>query len=156
MDLSSNDMSSMVFSRVSHKDLGEFSLDGRMLNVLMELDGQKNVASVAKKTGLSHKEIREVLSRLLEHKLIEPVEDATSVADAEFLDFLNRQLGQAIGPIAEVLIEDAAAELGYSLDRFPGHRVAELVDLLAKEIQKDDKRNAFKQNMLQMIKQKGY
>jgi transposase-like protein len=156
MDFSSSDITTMVFGRVSHQDLGEFSLDGRMLNVLMELDGQKNVAAVAKKTGLSHKEIRDVLSRLVEHNLAEPIEEAMTVADQEFLDFLTRQLGQAIGPIAEVLIEDAATELGYSLDKFPGHRVAELVDLLAKEIQKEDKRNEFKQNMLKMIKEKGY
>jgi len=156
MDVSSNDISQMVFSRVSNKDLGEFSLDGRMLSVLMELDGQKNIAVVAKKTGLSHKDIREVISRLLEYKLIEPLEDATAVADNEFFEYLKRQLGQAIGPIAEVLIEDAASELGYSLEKFPGYRVAELVDLLAKEIQKEDKRTAFKQNMLQKIKEKGY
>ena len=53
MDISSAEISFMVFRRVTRDDAGEFSLDGQMLSVLMELDGQKSVAVVAKNTGLS-------------------------------------------------------------------------------------------------------
>jgi hypothetical protein len=69
---------------------------------------------------------------------------------------LKTQLSQAIGPIAEILLEDAVYDLGHDLDRFPASQVAELVDYLAREIQRQDKAIAFKQNILLKIREKGY
>lgn len=156
MDVSSGDISGMVFKRLSRNDTGEISLDGRMLSVLMELDGKKNLAAVSKQTGMTMNDMRSVISRLLELNLIEPIENAKPILDKDFLEHLNSELAQAIGPVAEVIIEDAASELGYELSKFPGHRAAELIDHLAGEIQKEDKKNTFKQNMLAKIKEKGY
>jgi hypothetical protein len=156
MDVSSGDISGMVFKRLSRNDTGEISLDGRMLSVLMELDGKKNLSAVAKQTGMSMNDLRSIISRLLELNLIEPLENAKPVLDKDFLSYLNSELANAIGPVAEVIIEDSASELGYDLSKFPGNRAAELIDLLAREIQKEDKKNTFKQNMLNKIKEKGY
>lgn len=156
MDISSDEISFMVFRRVTREDAGEFSLDGQMLSVLMELDGKKNVAVVAKNGGLSMGIIRRVVSKLSELKLIEPVEAAISRLDSDFFSFLKSQLAMAIGPIAEVIIEDVVIDLGHSLSRFPSYRAAELVDLISREIQKEEKRNSFKQNMLSKIREKGY
>jgi hypothetical protein len=156
MDVSSGDISAMVFGPVLRDDLGEFSLDGHMLRVLMELDGKKNLAVIAKKTGLNMSTMRGTVLKLMQLKLIEPLEDAVSVVDEDFLDFLNSQLSLSIGPIAEVIIEDTVNELGYNLSRFPSHRAAELVDLLSREIQREEKRRIFKTNMVNKIREKEY
>jgi hypothetical protein len=156
MDVSSGDISAMVFGPVLRDDLGEFSLDGHMLRVLMELDGKKNLAVIAKKTGLNMSTMRGTVLKLMQLKLIEPLEDAVSVVDEDFLDFLNSQLSLSIGPIAEVIIEDTVNELGYNLSRFPSHRAAELVDLLSREIQREEKRRVFKTNMVNKIREKEY
>ncbi|MBW2118995.1 MAG: hypothetical protein JRH09_13900 [Deltaproteobacteria bacterium] len=156
MDISSGEISFMVFRRVTRDDAGEFSLDGQMLSVLMELDGKKNVAVVAKNAGLSMGIIRRVVSKLSELNLIEPVEGAISKVDEDFFDFLKSQLALAIGPIAEVIIEDVLIDLGHSLSQFPSYRAAELIDLISREIQREEKRNSFKQNMLNKIREKGY
>ena len=156
MDISSGEISFMVFRRVTRDDASEFSLDGQMLSVLMELDGRKSVAVVAKNTALSMGVMRRVVSKLLELNLIEPVEEAVSTLDKDFFDYLKSQLALAIGPIAEVIIEDIVIDLGHSLSQFPSYGAAELVDLSSREIQREEKRNSFKQNMVKKIRDKGY
>jgi len=40
--------------------------------------------------------------------------------------------------------------------RFPTRRAPELVESLSRDIQREDKRSAFKQAMVRKIKEKGY
>jgi hypothetical protein len=156
MDISSGDISALVFRRVVRDDLGEFSLDGQMFSVLMELDGKRNLGAIARKTGQDMARLRGVISRLLEHNLIEPVEAAISTLDNDFFQHLSSELSLALGPIADVLIDDAISDLGLTRDRFPSHRAAELIDLLARQIQREQKMAAFTQSMINKIKEKGY
>lgn len=156
MDPTSGDVSGKVFRRVTKADLGEFSLDGNMLNVLMSLDGKKDLPAVAGELGLSLDDARQVMSRLLELGLAESVEAESVAVDQEFLDYLNSQLVNAVGPVASVLMEDVARELGHELSKFPGNRAAELIVQLSQEIQQEDMKHQFKQNMLNKIKEKGY
>ena len=69
---------------------------------------------------------------------------------------MKEQLSLAVGPIAEIIIEEEMADLGYDPLKFPSKRAAELVDLVSREIQREDKKNLFKQNMIKKIKEKGY
>lgn len=156
MDILSGDLSAIVFKRVLSQNLGEFSLDGRMLSVLMEVDGRQSVGTIAKKLGMTLGTIRPVINSLLQSKLIEAGEDSLSVLDEEFLKALKSRLALAVGPIAEVLIEDAAEDMGFTINRIPTHRVAELVDLLSGHIRREDKMSEFKQYMVSMIREKGY
>ena len=156
MDISSGDISALVFRRVVREDTAEYSFDAQMLTLFMELDGKKSLAVIAKKTGLKMSALREATSKLLKIKLIEPVEEAISVADADFMDTLKKELSLAIGPLASILIEDAVGDLGQNLNRFPTRRAAELVESLSREIHREDKRAAFKQNMVRKIREKDY
>jgi len=156
MDLTSGDASGQVFQRITKADLGEFSLDGKMLNILMSLDGQKDLAGIAEQQGLDLDTVQQVMSRLVDLGLAERVETDSSSVDQEFLDYLTNQFLEAVGPIATVLMEDVARDLGYELANLPGNRAAELIIQLSQEIQQEERRNRFKQNMLNMIKEKGY
>ena len=156
MDIASGNLAPIVFRRAITNDLGEFSLDGQMLSVLMQVDGQQTVGDIARKTGLNMGTMRKVISKLLQLKLIAVSEAAISVLDGDFFKFLKGQLSIAVGPIAEVLIEDAIADLGYNSNRFPSHQAAELVDLLSRNIKRDEKKITFKQNMVNKIREKGF
>ena len=131
-------------------------MDSRMLTLLMEIDGQKSLGEIARQRSLQLNDLQGALSRLLQLKLVVPVQPAISSLDQDFLNFLRLQLSQAVGPIAEILIEDAIADLGHSLSNFPTNQVAELVDLLSREIHREDKAIIFKQNIVSKIRQKGY
>ena len=156
MDLSSGDISALVFKPVVRDDLGNFSLDGHMLTVLMALDGEKTLGQIAQNTGLNMATLREAVGKLAGLKLIETVQSSPNVLDQDFLDFLVSEMSMAIGPLGEVVVEDGLEDLGFNRSNFPTQRAAELVNLLAEEIQRDEKRNEFKQNMVQKIREKGY
>ena len=156
MDNLSGDISAMVFKRSIKTDVGEFSFDSRMLGVLMEMDGKLTLANISAKIGLNMSEIRVAVSKLAQIGLIEAVASSVASVDKDFLDYLKTQLSLAIGPVANLLIEDEVADLGYSTSQFPATRAADLVQLLAKEIQREDKRVIFQKNMVTKIKEKRY
>jgi len=126
------------------------------LTLFMELDGKKSLAVISRKTGLKMSTLREAAGKLLRLKLVEQVAEAIAAVDADFMDTLKRELSLAIGPLAQILIEDAVNDLGQSVTRFPSRQAPELVESLSREIHREDKRAAFKQVMLRKIKEKGY
>jgi len=156
MDISSGNILALVFRRVVREDIGEFSFDSNMLRVLMELDGKQSLSEIAKKINVDMSAIRKVMSKLLQLKLVEPVKVTVSMLDEDFFEYLQAQLSLALGPIAEVLIEDALNDLGHQRTRFPSSRAAELVDFVAREIQREEKMAQFKHDMVNKIKEKGY
>ena len=156
MDLSAGDISGIVIRPIVKDDLGDFSLDGNMLNVLVALNGNRTLGQVAQQTGLSMVAIREAAIKLQKLKLVETVNRTPHHLDQDFINFIIAELSLAIGPLAEVLVEDGIDDLGYTLQTCPTDRAAELVNLLAQEIQRDHKKTEFKQNMVQKINEKGY
>jgi len=156
MVLSSGDISSMIYKRKVRDDLGNFSLDGQTLLILMELDGKATLGALAGKTGLSMGTIREMISKLLKLRLIEKVEKEVIPVDGNFFRSLLDEFALAIGPIAGVLIEDEVQALGHDVNSLPGYLVTELVDRLAGEIRREEKKAVFIKNMVDIIRAKGY
>ena len=156
MDLSSGDISVLVLKPVVRDDLGNFSLDGHMLSVLMALDGIKTLGQIAQQANLNMATIREAVGKLLDLKLIEIIKSDVQVLDNDFISFLISEMSIAIGPLGEVIVEDGLEDLGYNKMNFPTNRTAELINLLAQEIQRDEKRTEFKQRMVKKIREKGY
>ncbi|MEW6487958.1 MAG: hypothetical protein AB1578_08590 [Thermodesulfobacteriota bacterium] len=151
MDLSSGDISHLVFRRVTRDDPGSVSLTGPMLNLLVSVDGKTSLGALADRLGLPMARVRESLIPLHQRGLVEAVSQGPAVLGAGFFTVLRAQLAVAVGPIAGVIVEDAVADLGYDPARFPAHRAAELVDLLSREIPRDDKRAAFQKSMLKKL-----
>ena len=146
----------MIFRRSVSNDLGDFSLDRQTLNVFMLLNGKDDLQKLADDTGTNLGAIRIVISNLLKLGLIEEVQHEVVMLDGDFFGYLINELAIATGPIASVLIEDEVQNLGYEVDHFPAHRAGELVDKLAAEILREEKKTAFIKNMINKIRQKGY
>jgi len=156
MDVLSGNISSMVFKQAVTGTTDDITLTSSLLNVLLELDGKKNLGIIAQKTGLNMGEIRDVISMLLHLKLVESAAEDILMADDEFINFLNTQLTLAVGPIAEVLIEDEVASMDHGISSFPASRAAELVEILSTAIKREEKQSAFKLSMVNKLKEKGY
>ena len=146
----------MIYQRKVRDDLGDFSLDGKTLLILMELDGKATLGALAGKTGLRMGAIRELIASLLKLGLVEKVEKEIIPVDNDFLRNLLDELALALGPIASVLIEDEVQDLGHDVNNFPSYLVAELVDRLAGEIRREEKKAIFIKNMVNLIRAKGY
>jgi hypothetical protein len=132
-------------------ECGEFTLDNQMFRVISELDGKKTIGTIAQNMGIDVKTMKEITRRLLDLGVIVPTDDTIPMFKEEFFGYLTGQLSLAIGPMAEVLIEDAVATLGCDRSQFPKHRAKELIDLLAQKIYREEKRSIFKQNLIKKI-----
>jgi predicted transcriptional regulator len=150
-----DNLGSIVFKRIVTKDLGKLSLDGQMLSILMELDGEKDMAAISGKLGMTMETVKKSLNSLLKLGIIELSQQRIANVGKEFFQFLNQQFSLAVGPIARILIEDAVQDLGQTINRFPVNVIAELVDLLARQIRREEKGVMFRQNMLKKIKELG-
>ncbi len=135
--------------------MGEFSMDSKMLKTLLELDGKRALGEIAEALGLTIKELSPVISRLLDLGLIEADKDKASMVNHDFFAYVRKELSLAIGPIADVLIEDALLDLNCTVSDFPATHAPELVYMLARQIQREDKRILFQQNMLEKLKELG-
>jgi len=144
------DISYLVFRPNFKKDATEMSLDGQTLGILMELDGKKEISVVRRALNMDMGTMRAALSRMLELGLVEIVDKSVP---PEFVVFLTKELSKAAGPIAEVLLEDVAIEIGINVSSIPQHRVAELVDALSRYIPSDERKAAFTHSMLNRLKQ---
>jgi len=149
----SGDISALVFKGSVKGDLDEFSLDSQMLRVVMSLDGKKNLASVSRSINMNLETLKEVLIRLQQIQLIEKVEAAVPMLNDDFFTFLKNQLSVALGPLAEFLIEDEIQTLSDVPGQLPFHRAAELVNLLARQIPRQENKIVFQQAMAQKIKE---
>ena len=146
----------MIFRRCATTDIGDFSLDRRALNVYMLLNGKDTLQKLAESTGNNLGTMRVVISDLVKLGLIEEVRNDVVFLDGDFLRYLLNELSIATGPIAGVLIEDEVQGLGYEVDQFPGHLAGELVDRLAAEIMRKERKAAFLKNLAGKIREKGY
>jgi len=156
MDFSSSEISSTIFKRIVRDDIGEFPLDYQMLAVFVELDGKAPLRTIAQKANLNMSTMREIIAKLMRNGLVEKVDKKIVTLDKDFFDYLVYHLSLALGPIAQVLIEDEIHDLGLEISRFPAHRVAELVDNLAREIQRKEKKTVFLKMMAAKIHEKRY
>ena len=156
MDFLSGNISTMVFKQVVTGGTGDITLDSSLLNVLLELDGKKNLGIIAQKTGLNMGGVRDVISKLLHLKLVEPAEEDVLMADNEFFNFLSTQFSLAVGPVAEVLIEDEIANMDHDISNFPAFKTAALIEILAMAVKREEKKSAFKLSMVNKLKEKGY
>ncbi|WP_300670500.1 hypothetical protein [Desulfoluna sp.] len=145
-------IASSVYRRSVRDDLGEVSLDSRMLTLLMQLNGEKNTAALAGELGMTLSDIRKVLIRLNHLGLVEEVVSSVPSLSADFYPFLMDHLSQAMGPMAEILLEDLLLEMNLERESIPLTRAAELVDALAREIPRIEKRVEFQQVLLEKLK----
>ncbi len=152
-DIFSGDISKLILKRTVRADVGEVSLDSQMLNVLMELDGKKTLGQVAQSLNMNMKTLRDIASRLYQMRLCEAAAESMPALGRDFFNELSVELSKAMGPIADVVIEDEIADMGETQDRFPAHRAAELVDVLARQILREERKVAFQQSMVKKLRE---
>lgn len=147
------DISKLVLKRTVRADLGEVSLDSQMLQVMMELDGRKTLGQVAQSLNMNLKNLRAIINRLFQLRLCETAMESMPVLGRDFFVSLSAELSRAMGPIADVVIEDEINEMGESPNRFPAHRAAELVDVLARQILREERKVTFQQAMVKKLRE---
>ena len=145
-------MAKTRFRKVTRLDSSEICLDADMIRVLIAIDESKDIGKVAREVGMDAAAMKATLSKLLELSLIEPVKIEGVYLDEAFIQALKRNLSKAVGPMAEILIEDVATDMNLSTGEIPQGQAAEFIGSLAMEIPDEDSSVQFKKAMLELIK----
>lgn len=127
--------------------------------LLAALDGVLPASEVASALSLDGPEAATRLYRLKLAGLIEfaalaqpaPVV-ARALAGPAFFKVLTPAVAQAVGPLAELIIDDAVEDMGFSRDTLPRDAIPALAERISGEIPDTGKRVRFQQTMLAMIR----
>jgi DNA-binding Lrp family transcriptional regulator len=152
IDLSS-DISAKIFRGTVAALKGQISMSGKLLEVLMALDGRTALKDVSQKLNMSMSDLRPQLKKLLEYGIIEEVEAAVDILDPQFFAFLSGNLSRIAGPIAGVMVEDAVLEIGNGSSEVPKNRAGELIEMLGRQIPDESQRVDFIKRMLMKLRE---
>ena len=151
MDSDWTGRSDAYYRKVILKDNDSVSLDADMIRLLIAIDENKNLYQIAEEVDMGTATFKRALSKLLDQGLIEPVQKDIPVLDQSFIQTLRINLSRAIGPMAEILIEDMAAEMEIDPVAIPVNQAAELIAHLALEIPDEENQIQFKKSMLAIL-----
>jgi hypothetical protein len=152
MDIASTDLAKMFFRKVTPADSNEIRLNADMIRLLMVIDENKDLLQISNEVGMDISMLNQILSKLLKLKLIEPVEKKNRFLSKKFLEDLRLNLSQAIGPMAQILIEDTVAEMELKMSEIPWHQAAELISNIAREVPEENNQVEFKKAMIEVMK----
>ena len=155
MDKDWTGRSDAYYRKVILKDNDAVSLDADMIRLLIAIDENKNLYQIAEEVGMGTATFKKALSKLLDQGLIEPVQKDIPVLDQSFIQSLRINLSRAIGPMAEILIEDMAAEMEMDPAAIPVNQAAELIAHLSLEIPDEENQIQFKKSMLAVLNKFG-
>ena len=151
MDEGWTSRSDAYYRKVIRKNNDAVSLDADMIRLLIAIDENKNLYQIAEEVDMGTATFKKALSKLLNQGLIEPVQKDIPVLDQSFIETLRINLSRAIGPMAEILIEDMAEEMEIDASAIPVNQAAELIAHLSLEVPDEDNQMQFKKSMLAIL-----
>ncbi len=151
MDLGWTGRPDAYYRKVIRKDNDQVSLDADMIRLLIAIDENKSLSQIAEEVNMGNATFNKALSKLLDQGLIGQVKKDIPLLDQSFIETLRINLSRAIGPMAEILIEDLAAEMELTPSEIPIDQAAELIANLSLEVPDEEIRMQFKKSMLAIL-----
>ena len=143
--------SDIFYRKVIRKDNDKVLLDADMIRLLIVIDESKSLYQLAEEVNMGNAAFKEALSKLLDQGLIEPVKKDIPLLDNTFLEILKMNLSKAIGPMAEILLEDSMADMQLNPSAIPVNQAAEMIAQLSLEIPGEENQMSFKKSMLAIL-----
>lgn len=151
MNIGWTGLSDAFYRKVIRRDNDKVLLDADMIRLLIAIDEKKSLYQISEEVDMDKTAFKGAISRLLEQGLIEPVKKNIVVLDNTFLKSLRINLSGAIGPMAEILIEELAADMELNPSEIPVNQAAELIAQLSLEIPNEEIRMQFKKSMIAVL-----
>lgn len=154
MDIDGTGYQENYYRKVIRKDHDKISLDADMIRLLIAIEENKSLYQIAHEVEMEAAALKKNLLKLLAQGLIEPVQKDLPVLDKIFLQALKINLSRAIGPMAEILIEEVVSQMELAAPEITLHQAAELIATLSQEIPDEKKRIEFKKSMMDILNKK--
>ncbi len=135
---------------------GEVSLKPESWRILAHVNGERSIAEIAQTIGMDEAAAAQVALSLYQAGVLEisqgTVAPPRATVDGSFFNEVTQQLAAAVGPLAEIVIDEEIENLGESRKEFPRERIPDLVERVSQAILNDAKRIKFQQVMLEAIR----
>jgi hypothetical protein len=151
MDFTSKTGPGLYFRKKMRKDPQTVSLDADMIRLLLVIDEHKSIYQIAAEVEMDAATFKKTLQRLIEQGLIEAAPKKVSLLDKTFLQTVRLNLSRAIGPMAQIVLEDTMAAMNLEPSGIPVDQAADLINHLALEIPDEETRIQFKKAMIPII-----
>lgn len=149
-------LSRVIFKLSSRELSNEVTLTPATWRVLVQFDGARSVAEIAKVLGTDESEVAKVADGFLRSGVLQvapgSVAPPNATVNGAFLDQVANELARAIGPLAALTLEDEIAALGETRERFPFDRIPELVEQLSRAIRDEVRRHRFQHAVQEAIR----
>ncbi len=151
MDNTTKDLLNMSFRRKIPNTPEEFTFNTDMLKIFLQINADKTLTQVAKDAETNPTALKHNITKLMNLGLIEALGVEINILDQNFFNVLKNALRLAVGPMADVILEDALADLEASVSNFPAHMAAGLINNLAEEVPREEQRAEFQKTMVNLI-----
>ncbi len=150
-----------TLARLSRKAPGPVvTIEAADWEVLALIDGHVSAGEIGTLLGVDDYEAVRRLYRLRMAGLIElatpqapAAAPARQLVGPQFFQAFTTAVAAALGPLAEIIIDDAVEDLGFTRSTLPRDAIASLAERVSAEIRDTDKRVRFQQTMLAMLRQ---
>ncbi len=124
------DIPSIVPSATS----GNINLQAAQLRVVAMIDGQRSISQIATVVHGSVGDVTGLVSQLVESGLVAVKNQTVEAINRQFFEDLRPRVSSLVGPMAQIMMIDAAERLGYSLENMDKRLVRPFLTELHKEI----------------------
>lgn len=145
-----------VFALSPEAQNGRVTVNGRLWKVLALVNGRNSVRDICVNLRANEFSVSRVLAHLASRRMIRLVATQRPLAPQlihAFMETLEENLADHIGPIAPVMIQDTLEEMGKEADYLTGEDLPLVVERLSGLIEDEPKRVEFQGKMLALLKQ---
>ncbi len=137
------DLSTMIFKRSGEISIPDLSKNMKLWNIAWAMDGLRDLAAIAREDGYDLRDLSDQVSKLIDMGALVSVEPELEPVSSDSIQDLTRQLSQAIGPVAEIIVAKEIEGLGFNATYLSGQNFNLLVDRLTQKIEDPEKRRIF-------------
>ncbi len=135
---------------------GEVNLKPESWRILAHVNGERTISDIAKALGMDEPTAAQLALSLFQSGVLEIAQGTSApvraTVDGAFFDEVTHQLAAAMGPLAEIVIDEEIENLSESRKQFPRERIPDLVERVSQAIPDESKRIKFQQVMLEAIR----
>lgn len=143
----------VYFRKTGLASSDSMTFDQNMLTLLLAIEEDKSVLEISKEVKLEPSVFKECFVKLYKLKLIEKVDKGVEFIEGVVLNNIRDTLVQLLGPLGEMLMDDAAEQLNVEKSRIPQKDVPEYLMAIANEIPSEKQKREFQKIMLEQIKE---
>lgn len=151
-----HDIPNMIFKLASGKNISAFKNNLQVFNIIVAMDGKRSVSAIAKENFYEVADLADKVKLLIDQGILVPVGGSgdgdggmhqAPAVDPTVFENVQTELTKYLGPVAGMLIKDAAKKMGHDIENFPPAKFGALLDTLATFIPNQAKASEFIQSV---------